>query len=119
VLELCDEPASPCQQQIPRLAGIAQAMLHDALEAFIARDAEKAVAVVERDCVVDAFYAQLFPELLTSMMSHSELVHCSTRLLSTGKYLERIADHATNIAEMVVFMVRGQDVRHLGVQKLA
>lgn len=119
VLELCDEPASPAHQQIPRIALVAQAMLHDALDAFVAGDAAKAVAVVERDRVVDAYYAQLFPEIVTSMMSHSELVHCSTRLLSTGKYLERIADHATNIAEMVVFMVRGQDVRHSGVTNLA
>jgi phosphate transport system protein len=75
--------------------------------------------VVQRDSVVDAYYAQLFPELVAEMMSKPELVHCSTKLLSTGKYIERVADHATNIAEMVVFMVRGQDVRHSGKAHVA
>jgi phosphate transport system protein len=114
VVELCKEPASAGHQAIPRISGVAQAMLHDALDAFVAGDAAKAEAVVQRDSVVDAYYAQLFPELVASMMNDPTLVGCSTKLLSTGKYLERIADHATNIAEMVVFMVRGQDVRHSG-----
>ncbi len=61
---------------------------------------------------VDAYYAQLFPELLQTMMRDPESVYRATRLQSIAKYLERIADHATNIAEMVVFMVRGKDVRH-------
>jgi phosphate transport system protein len=114
VVELCTEPPSAGHQAIPRIAGLAQSMLHDALDAFVAGDAAKAEAVVKRDDLVDAYYAQLFPELVASMMSDPKLVHCSTKLLSTGKYIERIADHATNIAEMVVFMVRGQDVRHAG-----
>ncbi len=118
-VELCTEEPSPGQASIPRIAEVAQAMLHDALDAFVAGDAAKAEAVVDRDHVVDALYAQLFPELVTTMMANPNLVQCSTKVLSTGKYLERIADHATNIAEMVVFMVRGQDVRHSGAAHVA
>ena len=97
---------------ILKIADIAQGMVHDALDAFVARDVIKADQVIERDAQVDAYYAQLFPELVASMMSDPSTVVRSTRMLSLGKYIERIADHATNIAEMVVFMVRGQDVRH-------
>lgn len=97
---------------ILKIAELAQGMVHDALDAFVDRDVIKADQVIARDAQVDACYAQLFPELLTAMMSDPSTVSRSTRLLSLGKYIERIADHATNIAEMVVFMVRGQDVRH-------
>jgi phosphate transport system protein len=71
--------------------------------------------VLGRDKLVDAYYAQLFPELIARMMADPKVVFRSTRLLSIGKHLERIADHATNIAEMVVFMVKGEDVRHSGM----
>lgn len=111
VVELgTDQP--PQKSPIPRIAEAAHDMLHDALDAFMARDATRAEQVLGRDKIVDAYYAQLFPELVARMMADSHVVFRSTRLLSIGKYLERIADHATNIAEMVVFMVRGQDVRH-------
>jgi phosphate transport system protein len=114
VAELAEDPTYPTQGPIPRIAEAAQAMLHDALDAFVAGDVHKAEQVVERDRAVDAYYAQLFPELVAHMMSDPNVVFRSTSLLSIGKYIERIADHATNIAEMVVFMVRGQDVRHMG-----
>ena len=96
---------------IPRIADVAVGMVRDALDAFVAGDAFKAEQVVDRDKMVDSYYAQLFPELLPRMMSDPDE---STRLLSIGKCLERVADHATNIAEMVVFMVKGRDVRHSG-----
>lgn len=99
---------------IPRIADVAQGMVHDVLDAFVAGDAVKANQVIDRDKTVDAYYAQLYPELLPRMMSNPNVVFESTRLLSIGKSLERLADHATNIAEMVVFMVKGQDVRHSG-----
>jgi phosphate transport system protein len=114
VAELCEDPSYPTQGPIPRIGEAAQAMLHDALDAFVAGDATKAEQVVQRDNVVDAYYAQLFPELVAHMMSDPTVVFRSTRMLSIGKYIERIADHATNIGELVVFMVRGQDVRHMG-----
>jgi phosphate transport system protein len=112
VVELTLDPPLHANNPILKIAEIAQGMVHDALDAYVAGDAIKASEVVERDDVVDAYYAQLFPELVSSMMSDPSTVVRSTRLLSLGKYIERIADHATNIAEMVVFMVRGQDVRH-------
>lgn len=114
VVELCEDATYPTQGPLPRIGETAQAMLHDALDAFVARDATKAEQVIERDNVVDAYYAQLFPELVAHMMSDPTVVFRSTRMLSIGKYIERIADHATNIGELVVFMVRGLDVRHAG-----
>jgi phosphate transport system protein len=114
VLELGNEPMPQAASPIPRIAEAAHAMLHDALDAFVARDANKAEEVLARDKIVDAYYAQLFPELVARMMADPKVIYRSTRLLSIGKYLERLADHATNIAEMVVFMVKGQDVRHSG-----
>jgi phosphate transport system protein len=89
-------------------------MLHDALDAFVAGDAVKAEQVMERDDRVDREHAQLFPDLVELMTKNPEHIFHATRLLSISKYLERMADHATNISEMVVFMVRGQDIRHLG-----
>lgn len=114
VVELAEDTTYPTQGPLPRIGEAAQAMLHDALDAFVAGDAAKAEQVVERDNVVDAYYAQLFPELVAHMMSDPTVVFRSTRMLSIGKYIERIADHATNIGELVVFMVRGLDVRHSG-----
>jgi len=114
VVELDQEPSIGQNNPIPRISEVAQGMVHDALDAFVAGDAKKAEQVMERDKIVDAYYAQLFPELVAHMMADPSVVFRSTRLLSIGKYLERIADHATNIAEMVVFMVKGEDVRHLG-----
>lgn len=112
VLDLLSDLPLPQAAPILRIAEIAQIMVHDALDAFVAGDALKAEQVVARDEAVDARYAQLFPELVADMMRDPALVLRSTRLLSLAKYIERIADHATNIAEMVVFMVRGEDVRH-------
>jgi phosphate transport system protein len=114
VAELGAERSQTSHDPILRMADAAQAMVHDALDAFVAGDAVKANQVIDRDKTVDAYYAQLFPELLPRMMSNPSVVFESTRLLSIGKCLERLADHATNIAEMVVFMVKGQDVRHSG-----
>lgn len=114
VVELGDEPALELSSAVNRIAEAAHAMLQDALDAFVQRDAVKAQQVLSRDSTVDAYYAQLFPELVAYMMSDPKVVYRATRLQSIGKYLERIADHATNLAEMVVFMVKGQDVRHTG-----
>ncbi|GMV19702.1 MAG: phosphate transport system regulatory protein PhoU [Polyangiaceae bacterium] len=112
VIELSAEPPLPATQSVTRIAEAALAMLHDSLDAFVAGNTELAEEVIERDGQVDSYYAQLFPELLQLMMKDSGSVFRATRLQSIAKYLERIADHATNIAEMVVFMVRGKDVRH-------
>jgi len=89
-------------------------MVREALDAFVAGDAEHAQRVLEQDRVVDAFYGQIFRELLTYMMEDPRNIYRATRVQSIAKYLERIGDHATNLAEMVVFMVKGQDIRHAG-----
>lgn len=97
---------------VVRMGHVAQQMLHDALDAFVAADPHKAQEVIRRDQQVDTYYAQLFPELVSAMMQDPSLVVRATQLQSISKNIERIADHATNLAEMVVYMVKGQDVRH-------
>lgn len=114
VIELNEEPQLKPYVDIPRMAEEVQAMLRESLDAFVAGDPERAQAVIERDNNVDAFYSQIFRELLTYMMEDTRNVYRATRLQSIAKYLERIGDHATNLAEMVVFMVKGKDIRHTG-----
>jgi protein-tyrosine-phosphatase len=89
-------------------------LVRDALDAFVQADPERAREVVDRDRVVDAYYGQVFRELLTYMMEDPRNIYRAVRAQSIAKYLERIGDHATNLAEMVIFMVVGKDVRHLG-----
>jgi len=70
--------------------------------------------VMRRDDIVDQLNVQVFRELLTFMMEDPKTISRATRLMFIGKYLERMGDHATNIAEMVIFMVKGKDIRHMG-----
>ncbi|MBI3181952.1 MAG: phosphate signaling complex protein PhoU [Myxococcales bacterium] len=114
VLELNAEPPSPPYPDLSKMAGEARQMVREALDAFMASDAERAQRVIERDRLVDAYYAQLFRQLLTDMAHDPRAVYRATRIQSLAKYLERIGDHAQNLAEMVVFMVKGKDIRHLG-----
>jgi phosphate transport system protein len=114
VIELNEEPPLKPYIDLPKMAEEAQTMVRQALDAFVARDADAAQAVIKRDTVVDAYNVQIFRELLTYMMEDPRNIARAIRLLSISKYLERIGDHATNLAEMVVFMVKGQDIRHLG-----
>ncbi len=112
ITEMNSSETLPAYQDICRMGRIALGMLHDALDAFVNGDALKAQGVIDRDSAVDAMYEHLFPELGAFVRSDPNHVETATRLQSIGKYVERIADHATNISEMVVFMVRGKDVRH-------
>jgi phosphate transport system protein len=114
-VEIAKDLSPSSMAHVTRIADVARAMVHDALDAFVGEDAAKAQAVIERDKIVDAYYAQLYPQQVAEMMADPNSVQISTRLLSLGKYMERIADHATNISEMVVFMVKGEVVRHPGV----
>ena len=113
-LELNEEPPLKPYVDLPRMAEGAQGMVREALDAFVAGDADRAKAVIERDETVDAYYAQIFRELLTYMMEDPRNIYRATRVQSVAKYLERVGDHATNLAEMVVFMVAGRDIRHGG-----
>jgi phosphate transport system protein len=117
VRELDDVKLPAVRACIVEMGEAAHDMVREALDAFIAGDDGRAVRVLERDNHVDAIYARLFPALLEQMTPDESSVLSAQRLQSVGKYLERIADHATNIAEMVVFMVRGEDLRH--ARKLA
>jgi phosphate transport system protein len=113
VIELNEEPPLKPYVDLPRMAEEVQHMLREALDAFVAGDADKADQVIRKDVIIDAYYMQIFRELLTYMMEDTRNIFRATRLQSIAKYLERIGDHATNLAEMVIFFVRGKDVRHL------
>ena len=92
---------------LPEMARIAAEMVHDVLDAFAARDSKKAVAVTERDAAVDDFYNSIFRSLLTHMMENPHNITPATHLLFVARNLERIGDHATNVAEMVYFAATG------------
>jgi phosphate transport system protein len=93
---------------LPEMARIATGMVHDVLDAFVARDAEAAVRVCERDDAVDDFYDSIFRALLTHMMENPHNIGQAAHLLFVAKNLERVGDHATNIAEMVYYAATGQ-----------
>lgn len=99
---------------IPQMSDIAQAMLRDALDAFVRRDIELARRVLNEDDKLDALKTKVFRELLKYMLEDSETVEPSLDLILISRHLERIGDHATNIAEDVIFMVSALDVRHPG-----
>jgi len=92
---------------MPEMARIATEMVHDVLNAFVERDAEAAVRVCERDRAVDDFYNSIFRTLLTYMMENPGNIGQSTHLLFVAKNIERVGDHATNIAEMVYYAATG------------
>lgn len=100
------------REQLEEMSACAQEMLRDALEAFVRPDAALAEAVIARDDLVDERYAKAVEEMTAFMTSHPEEIAAGIRVIHVAKYLERVADHATNIAEEVIFMVRGEDVRH-------
>jgi phosphate transport system protein len=112
-LELNQEAQLKPFIDIPRMAEVAQTMLRQSLDAFVREDVELALKVCRDDDIIDHLNDQLFRELLSYMMEDPQTITRALRLLFIGKYLERIADHATNIAEMVVFMVKGKSIRHL------
>lgn len=114
-IELNREPQLKPLIDIPRLARISQEMVRHALDAFVKRDAALARAVIARDDEVDLLTEQSFRELLTYMLEDSRNISRAIRLTFVGKYFERIADGATNICEMVVFLVEGKVIKHAGI----
>jgi len=98
---------------VPRMAEIARSMVHDAIDAFVKGDVEVAEAVIQRDDELDELYTVVFRDLLKIMMQDPAKVQRGLHAQSVAKWLERIGDHATNLAEQVVFMVNGKDIRHL------
>lgn len=103
------------QVDLPRMADTVRKMLRESLDAFVREDAELALSVCKEDDAIDAMHAEMFADLLARMTRDPSLVVAGTAQLFVSKYLERIADHATNIAEMVIFMVKGKSIRHLSV----
>jgi phosphate transport system protein len=97
---------------IPRMADIAQTMLRDALDAFVTRDTALAQRVLDADDELDALKTQVFRDLLTYMLQSPQTIEPALDLILVSRHLERIGDHATNIAEDVIFMVSAKDVRH-------
>jgi phosphate transport system protein len=97
---------------IPRMAEAAQAMTRDALDSFVKKDAAMARGVLKRDDEVDALKDAVFRVLLTYMMADPATIERALGLILVSRNLERIADHATNVAEDVIFLVEGKDVRH-------
>lgn len=99
---------------IPRMAEVAQGMLRDSLNAYVEQSTELAQRVIGRDATVDGLHEQVSRELLGVMMNEQKHAAASLNLLSITNCLERVGDHATNIAEDVIYMVAGRDVRHQG-----
>jgi len=112
-LELAEEPPIKPYIDLPRMAERARDMVHRSLDAFVREDPELALRVCAADDEIDSLHEQLFRELLSYMVEKPSTISRAMRLLFVSKSLERVGDHATNIAEMVIFMVKGRDIRHL------
>ena len=110
--ELNEEPPLKPYIDIPRMAHWTAVMVKEALDAFVLGDADQAVKVCRNDSFVDDLNIQIQRELLTYMIEDPTTISRAMKLNYISKSLERIADHATNIAEMVIFMVKGKDIRH-------
>jgi phosphate transport system protein len=97
---------------IPRMAELAQKMVTDSLDSFIKQDVDLARSVLSRDDEIDALKDQIFRELLTFMITDNSSIPRALELILVSRHLERIGDHATNIAEDVIYLVQGKDIRH-------
>ncbi len=114
-LELNEEPQLKPYIDIPRMARISERMIRESLDAFVREDTDLALKVCKDDQEVDDLNSQIFRETISFMIEDPHTINRAMKISSISKYLERIADHATNIAEMVVFMVKGKSIRHMKV----
>jgi phosphate transport system protein len=114
-LELAEEPQLKPYIDIPRMAEHARMMVKEALDAFVNRNADLARKVCREDDFVDELTDQVFRELLSYMMEDPQTIRRAIRITFVAKYIERIADHATNVAEMVVYLVEGKIIRHTSI----
>ncbi|MBU0900194.1 phosphate signaling complex protein PhoU [bacterium] len=112
ILTLLKQPQLKPYLDLPRMNLFAKEMLRKSLDAFINKDVELARSVLLMDTEVDNLKDQIFRELLTFMLSDSQAIERALALILISRHLERIADHATNIAEDAIFIVMGKDVRH-------
>jgi phosphate transport system protein len=112
-LELNQEPQLKPYIDIPRMAATAQRMIRESLDAFVREDTDLALKVCKDDQEVDDLNSQIFREVISFMIADPQTINRAMKVLFLSKYLERIADHATNIGEMVIFMVKGKSIRHM------
>ncbi len=112
-LELNQEPQLKPYIDVPRMAAIAQRMIRESLDAFVREDTDLALKVCKDDQEVDDLNSQIFRETISFMIGDPHTINRAMKISFLSKYLERIADHATNIAEMVIFMVKGKSIRHM------
>lgn len=114
--DLSQEPPVKIVLNLPRMAALALDMLKDALDAFVNRDSAAARAIIPRDKEVDALNKQIHNALAQHMVQHPDAIARCLHLMVVSKSLERIADHATNVAEDVVYLCEAQDIRHTGMK---
>lgn len=113
-LDLGRDPPLKPWSDVPKMALIAQGMVREAIQAFVDGDVDRAQAVIDSDDELDALYIQVFRDILSLMVDNTSKVERGIHAQSVAKWLERMGDHACNLAEQVVFMVKGQDIRHAG-----
>ena len=109
-IALAQSPPVQLVYALPRMAHLALLLVKDVIDAYVARDAAKAIAVWNRDEELDEMYSSVFREFLTYMMEDPRNIGACTHLLFMAKNIERIGDHATNIAETVFYMIEGQQM---------
>jgi phosphate transport system protein len=112
VVELDGEPGLVPLEDVLETLTLARGMVSDALEALVHADVARAQQVIDRDGVVDALSTRIFDDVVDRMRADPTTVYRATRIQSISKYIERIADHGTNIAEQVIFVLTGADIRH-------
>ncbi len=115
--KLAIEPKLELYADIPRMANIALEMLRDALDCFVHEDEQKALAVIRRDAEVDNINRLVYRRLTSFMIEKPDTIARALELMFISKSIERIADHATNIAEEMIYLAKGKDVRHTDVTK--
>ena len=116
-IELNTEPQLKPFVNIPKMADITQAMVRDALDAFVTGCSRLPYEVIKRDDEVDELTVRNFEELLGLMLQDPKIIPLAVKRTYIAKYLERIADHATNIAEMIIYMCKGKMIRHTDISE--
>jgi phosphate transport system protein len=115
ILHMSKYPPLKSLVDLPRMLGLAHAMVSDSIAAYVARDAKAARAIILRDDEVDSLYMQIFRVLLTYMIEDPKTISRAIDLILVARYAERIADQATNIAEEVVYLVEAKPIRHVNL----
>jgi phosphate transport system protein len=113
VVELVNEPPLTGPDDLIRMLLTAREMLSEAMGALETESVERATRAIAKDDVVDGYYTQIFNDVLSRMRENPDNIYRATRIQAISKYIERIGDHATNVAERVIFILTGEEIRHL------